>query len=342
MSNLKKLRVCLSKDFPVYEDRNPNYIYFLYDKLEVFVGQAPYHDHYVICEKIPSDPVVGILYFDLSDGYAKVYSDYIIKKVAKVENDEQLDILKDAGTMFFVNSEKRYLDLQRRIITLPYQNGTYELTVSLANNLKIDKNTVIAYNTETNQFEITGNINNADIIFGNGYYGAKGKTADITVSDHKISAEVKLSPAYDNMLKFVADGLYANATDRVTKKEFDSWKNRFQEYKISMEKYLKDLESQIGQSADIVNEETINKKIHEALVDVYPTIDAALASFNKMASQFEGIEERVKTYTNSSINTAKNELYEAIVEATTDPWEDFTNVATNVVKSTSLDSSTDS
>ena len=324
MADLKKLRVCLSKDFPLYEDRSPSYIYFLYDKLEVYVGQAPYHDQYVICEEMPHDPVVGILYFDLSDGYAKVYTDYTVREVAKVETDEQLDILKEAGTMFFVHSERRYLDLQRRIITLPYQNGTYELTVSLANNLKIDKDTVIAYNPETNQFEITGNINNADIIFGNGYYGSKGNTANVTVEEHKISAQVKLSPAYDNMLKFLSDGLYANASDRVTKKEFESWKKNFQEYKISMEKYLKDLESQIGQSASLVSEATIDKKIHEALVEVYPTIDAALASFDEMASQFEGIETRVKTYTDSTFNAAKTELYEA-----------------STAKATSLDGSTD-
>ena len=36
---MKTLRVCLSSDLPGLLDRNPDYLYFLYDKLFLYSGQ---------------------------------------------------------------------------------------------------------------------------------------------------------------------------------------------------------------------------------------------------------------------------------------------------------------
>lgn len=322
MADLKKLRVCLSKDLPLLTDRDPQYIYFLYDKLTVFLGQSLYSDPYAIVEEMPTDPINGMLYF-VFDGYVKVYIDYSIKEIAQIENDEQLELLKQTGTTFFVNAERRYLDLQRRIITLPYQNGSYELTVSAANNLILDKDTVIAFNTETNQFDIVGKRQDYDLVFTTKYRGKETNTASVTVSDNKVSADIKISSGYDNILKFVKDGLYANVSDRVTKKEFDNWKSEFQNYKSSMEEYLKELSDEMESSQSIVSPDAITAKIQEALEDVYPEIDEALAAFENISEQLSEIEKRSKDYTDSEFDSAYNKLYDMILEVTSDPWENF-------------------
>ena len=190
---MKTLRVCHSKDLPSIHDRDINYIYFLYDKLEVFLGQNYYSDPYAIVESYPFDNVIpGMLYFCLDDGYVKAQVNLVDTKIAKIESDEQLEILKQAGTTFFVNAERRYLDVRTRCISLPFRNGSYELTVNLAADLKINKNTVIAFNPETQQFEIVGDIQDFDIVFSRDYRGLKTDSVDTKVEDHKISSDVIL------------------------------------------------------------------------------------------------------------------------------------------------------
>ena len=160
---MKTLRVCHSRDLPSIHDRDINYIYFLYDKLEVFIGQNYYSDPYAIVESFPSLPVAEMLYFCIDDGKIRARVSLVETEIAEIESPEQLEILKQAGTTFFVNSDRRYLDVKSKLITLPYNNGTYELTLSLANDLKIDENTVIAFNPETQQFEIVGDIQDYDL-----------------------------------------------------------------------------------------------------------------------------------------------------------------------------------
>lgn len=329
MADLKKLRVCLSKDLPLITDRDPQIIYFLYDKLTVFLGQNLYSDPYVIVEQMPSEPINGMLYFVL-DGYVKVYIDYGVKEIAQIENNEQLELLKQAGTTFFVNAERRYLDLQRRIITLPYQNGSYELTVSAANNLILDKDTVIAFNTETNQFDIVGKRQDYDLVFTSKYRGEDTNTASVKVLDNRISADIKISPGYDNILRFVKDGLYASVSDRVPKKEFDNWKFEFQKYKSSMEGYLEELSKEIESTQSTISPETITIKIHEALENVYPEIDEAMLVFEDISLQLTEIEQRSKEYTDSEFDSAYNKLYDMILEVTDDPWENFGEETTNI------------
>lgn len=323
MANLKTLRVCLSEDLPLITERDPNYIYFLYDKLTIFRGQSLHEDPYIIVENIPDNPIRGMLYFVLNDGTVKVYTEYGVRDVALIESKDQIEILRQLGTMFFIYSDKRYLDLQRRIITLPYRNGTYELTVSAANNLKLDKDTVIAFNPETNQFDIVGKREDFDLVFTSRYRGKDTKTADTKVENHSIHTDIKISPAYDNILKFVNDGLYANVNDRVTKEEFNRWYSVYQEYKSNMEAYLRDLAERIENTHGDVSEETINKKIHDALTAVYPEIDEILSRYETIAEEFEEIEIRSKSYTDKEVQNAYNELYKMVIEVTDDPWENF-------------------
>ena len=69
---MKTLRVCLSSDLPGLLDRNPDYLYFLYDKLFLYSGQNMIDVNFVITEHIPDidDQVPGMIYILNTDGSA--------------------------------------------------------------------------------------------------------------------------------------------------------------------------------------------------------------------------------------------------------------------------------
>ena len=48
MANMKKLRVCLSRDIPALPDRSFNYLYLAYDKLDLYAGQNKLEENYAI------------------------------------------------------------------------------------------------------------------------------------------------------------------------------------------------------------------------------------------------------------------------------------------------------
>ena len=330
MAVLKTLKVCLSNELPLLSDRDPDIIYFLYDKLTIFIGQNMYYDPYAIVETVPENPVTGILYFTLDDGKVRVYVDYEMVEIAKIENKEQLEILKQSGSTFFINSKRRYLDLNRRIVTLPFQNGTYELTVSLANDLIIDKDTVIGFNPETNMFEIIGDKYDHDLLFIKDYYGENTSTIETKIDDgHRIISEAKISKGYNNIIKIVNDGLYADISDRVSKEEFDNLVVSYKEYKTYMEHYLNCLQSKIDDGIKIISPESISKRILEALENVYPEINDTLESFDKLYAQFEGIERRSKIYADEKYQDAYNELREVVLDISNNVWEDFGSETTS-------------
>lgn len=318
---MKTLKVCMSEHLPLEQDRDINTIYYLYDKLLVFNGNTLYNDPYVITERMPADPANGILYFTLNDGKVKSYIEYKVIEIATIENSEQLDILKKCGTSFFNNSNKRHLDLSRRIVTLPYLNGTYELTVSLANDLIINENTVIAFNPATNMFEMVGDDH--DVIFRHKYEGKDTDSVRTELTDAKINSEVKISEIYDNILKCAADGLYVSVDDRVEKSEFEYWRDLFTIYKERLDEYMKD----IGPRLDYVESTTgvtyINNKILEVLKGVYPEIDDALAKFKDYVDNIEYNENRIRKYIDDRYTAEHEDLYKIVYEMSFNPWLTF-------------------
>jgi hypothetical protein len=322
MSNIKTLRVCLSEELPSIENRDPNFIYFLYDKLTIYIGQNLYYDPYVVAESIPENPAYGIMYI-LLDGTVKAYIDNTITKIATIESEDQIEILKKTGTMFFVNSDRRYLDLNRRVITLPFNNGTYELTVGLANELKFDENTVIGYNKDTNTFEIIGERDDYNLVFTRDYRGSSSNSAEIEVSEHKVSGNVKVSKAYDNEIKVLHDGLYLNAAGKVTKQEFNSWVSNFDNYKSNIEKYMRDINQEINDGKDIVSEDTVSRKILSALEAKYPEIESDLAKYNELYDQMQDIETNVKKYADDKFAETEASITASLEAVTNDQWEDF-------------------
>lgn len=329
MDNIKTLRVCLSEELPTLENRDPNYFYFLYDKLTLFRGQSLFNDPFAIVESMPSYPAYGLLYMVINDGNVQVYDEYENKTIANIESQDQVELLKQSGTMFFVNSEKRYLDLKRKLITLPYQNGTYELTVSLANDIKIDENTVIGFNPETNQFEIIGDRQDYDLVFTSNYRGKESDSAVINVSENRVSAEVKISKAFDNMIKLTGSGLLADGAGKLKKEDFEIFQDQYHDYKLRIQGYLEELIKAVNDAQYIVSEESISKRILAALESEIPGIEASLAQLDEMASKFDGIEERSMNYTNQQVDFAKGEIINAILDATNNPWTEFDETSIN-------------
>lgn len=322
---MKTLRVCHSDALPSIHERDINYIYFLYDKLEVFLGQNYYSDPYAIVESFPSSPVAEMLYFCLDDGKIKARVSLQDTIIAEIESEEQLEILKQAGTTFFVNSDRRYLDVKSKLITLPYNNGTYELTLSLANDLKIDENTVIGFNPETQQFEIIGDIQDFDLVFSRKYKGKETNSVATHVEDHKISADVKLNPADDNIIKETPFGLYASVSDRVNSTVFEKWTEKFKDYKDDMEEFINEISDLIEEAEEIISTDTIGRKIMESLARVYPEIDEALANFDEYAQKIDEMDAGIKEYTDDKYNDTREELIDIINDATNDPWGDFSD-----------------
>lgn len=320
---MKTLRVCHSRDLPSIQDRQINFIYYLYDKLEVFLGQNYYSDPYAIVETYPSDPIPAMLYFCLDDGYVKASVNLEDTNIAKIESDEQLEILKQAGTKFFVNSDRRYLDVKRKLITLPFNNGTYELTVNLANDLKINENTVIGFNPETQEFEIIGDIQDYDLVFSRRYRGKDSDSITPIVDDHTISGEVKVSAMYDNIIKSTKDGLYASVNDRVSSEVFKDWIERFKTYKEDITEFIEEIADLVERAEEIISGDSITRKILNALQAVYPEIDNALENYENYAQEIDSIEQEIKTYSDTQFENSNRELSEMITNATNDPWEDF-------------------
>ena len=319
---MKTVKVLLSEKLPPMDSRDPEVIYFTYDKLDVYLGQNKYYDNYAVVENLPDEPVTGMLYFDLSDGYAKSYIEYQWKNVAKIENDEQIEILKQSGTTFFVNADRRYLDLQRRTITLPFNNGTYELTVGLAKELIFDENTIIKFNPESGQFEIYGKHDDYDMVFLNHYTGKDTKSVDISVENHKISGEVMVSQAYNNLIKLMPDGLYAGNDNFVPDYLFNNWVDTFKDYKESMHKYLKELDLRSQGVRNNITEETISNKIAEAIRKAQPEMDAIIKAYNDYKSNLEGVEKTAKKYTDDVFEQAVDDIYTAILSIQ-NQWDNF-------------------
>lgn len=318
---MKTLKVCLSRDLPPILENN--IIYFLYDKLEIFVGQNYFSDPFSIVESFPESFVNNMIYICLDDGKIKAMINNELIEIALVESPEQLEILKQSGSTFFVNSNKRYLDIKTKTISLPFQNGSYELTINLASDIKIDENTVIGFNPETNQFEIIGNIQDYNLVFGRKYKGVETNSINTIVENNKISSEVKISPNYDNIIKNNKDGLYASVNDRVTSTVFQSWTEKFKKYAENIDEYIVELNKLVEEAEEIISSGSLGAKILAALEEVYPEIDSALANYDEYANKIDNLEEEVMDYSETRLNEFEEEVKETIKEITENPWGDF-------------------
>lgn len=319
---MKTLRICLSDDLPIISERDPNYIYFLYDKLVIYDGQTQHYDQFCIVEHLPEyEEIIPSMWYICFDGVLRSKYDYEIHELATIEDQSQLELLYKAGTTFFYAAEKRHLNPNTGIIELPYLNGTFMLSVHLANNIVLDKDTVIAFNPITCEFEIAGTPSEYDdIIFNHDFVGVDTNTVSTKIEDNRIKSKVKLSSGYGNIIQETPGGLYASTADRVNYNAFDRYREDFDQYKEQLDFFVDDLKEEIERAQEIISEDAVTRRILVLLEAKYPGIEEALANYDEWARKFIGMEDRIKKYTDDSFDEAEAGLRTMIDEAMADIW----------------------
>lgn len=321
MADLKILRICLSRDIPPDIERLPNYIYFGYDNLILYSGTNLVEEDFCIVDTMPESPKSNFIYILKSDGSIHEYLDYSDVQIAEVEDPSQVELLQKVGSTYFVNSESKYIDKQKRTLVLPYNNGVFELVTNAQNEQVFDNDTVLKYNEEHEQFEIYGNLDEF-IDYSEVISGAETDTAKSVVSGSRLFANVKISSIFDNALKLADDGLYISNEGKVDTETFV----RFRDQVISFENYchsiLDNLETELEYVASIISEESVDEEIHNQLVTHYPTIDAALAAYGETAEKLEEIETELLNYISSTLVSGMSTIDNNIEQCS--KWDDVT------------------
>ena len=319
----KILRIIDSKYLPPFNDRDPKVVYFVYDKMAIYLGKNFYSDPFCIVESIPQDPVEGMLYITLN-GELKSYVNHKIIDIGEIESEDQLEYLKKAGTIYFMKAEYRYLDLQTRTLQLPFQNGTYQLTVSMTKDIIIDEDTVIRYNPETRQFEISSVIDDEESTEDpfSEYKGSVTSTVKTTVKNKQIQADVIVSPNENNLIQKLGNGLYANINDLVKSEDFENLVLAYNAYKTAIDGYIAELEKELENVEFNLDNNTIANKILEELKKYEPTIDDMFANYEYIYNQLGLLRESVVNYTDKKIEETKTEIIEYITNIV-NAWEEF-------------------
>lgn len=318
---MRVLRICNSADLPPYVERDDNYIYFTYDNMEIYIGQNRFYDHYCIVDRIPEHPAQHMLFITM-DGDVKVCMDNTIKDVASIEDPSQKQYLLEAGSVFFMKAEYRYLDLQTRTIQLPYQNGTYMLSTSMANDIMIDNDTVISYDETKGHFVIDGNLENSEELRRiSQYKSSETDTAKTTIKDGRILTDAKISNMYYNIIQIAPDGIYADTSGLATSDEVHLLANTYYNFKKEMLYYINEIREAL-EGIDTISEETLNAKILAALENYNPNVQDIIDNYEIMYQQLGILTQTIEDYADERYD----EIYQQILDYFTDmkiDWEPF-------------------
>ena len=325
MADLKTLRVCLSSELPTEVNRSYDYIYFTYDKLGLYLGQNEYYDNFVVAESMPETPVEGIIYLIYSDGSAHRYIDYSDIKIAEIEDASQIELLKQAGTVFAVNANRRYFDSQQRTLTLPFNNGIYELAVSARNDQMYTNDTIMKYNTDKERFEIYGPSSEEFIDFSKPFRGGKSSTVEINVDNHRLQGNVRISKMLDNILRSTSDGLYAITKNKVDKDTFNDFIKSTSEFKKYAQDVLNNLSGEIEAIEGLISEQAIDEKIMKVLTERFSDIEHGLAMYSEIYDSLTRIETEVMMYATTTIASNRQEILDKI------EWDDLDDSAESYV-----------
>lgn len=317
------LKIVNTHDFPLPFDRLPNYLYMVYDKMDMYLYQSRYSDPFSIVESIPEINVMveNMLYITL-DGYMKTkWGNNIVElgtveKVGEQIDPAQLAILRKVGTVYFMNAESRYLDVQTRMIHLPYQNGEYQLSLSLSKELLIDNDTLIKYNQETNQFEIMGNEFQPfkwlkDIYK---YISVTSKSIETYIEDgfNAIRSNLKISDTANNGITVLENGLFVNVGNFTDLSKYDKLVQAYYDYQVIIDHYIIELRNALNSLVVSITPEAVDEKIHEVLLAYEPTIDQMLDQYDDLAQRIEDLEVEVYRNLDIKIDAAKEEILDYI------------------------------
>lgn len=304
----KKLRVCLSSELPDILKRSSDYLYFTYDNLGLYSGQNRLTDNFAIADSMPSSPVNGMIYILNKDGSVHRYVDHTDTTIATIESTSQIDLLKKAGTMFYVNSANRYFDSQRRTLQLPFNNGTYEMVVSMKNNQIFDNNTILKYNVDHERFEIYGDQDEEFIDFSKPFRGSETNSMKTTVDGPRIRGDVKISNVKDNLLRAASDGLMVNGHSKVDIDVFNKWATDVAELRKYAESVMENVEAALKEVESIVTEESIRQEVMDILASKYSDIDAAIRNYADIVSKLDSLESKLLNYISSTFMSTENDI----------------------------------
>ena len=321
----RTLRVCNSEDLPDKFDRDKDYMYLEYDKMQLYIYQSKYSDPFCIVEKLPVNKaqMTDKMVYITTDGYIYCYMNYKAYQLGTVENfdPDQLDILKKCGTTYFMNAESRYIDPQKRTIQLPFQNGNYQLNLSLFEDIMINEDTVIRFNPETEQFYVAGKEYQFDNKLNNihAYSGVSTSTVKNKIDKHTFRSEVRISDKELNSIKSLKNGLYVSTADLVTLDDYDRMITAFARYKNIIDGYINELRDIVDEATDYVSPQAITEKINEALIAYEPTIQSMFDNYSSLVSRLSSVEDTVSNGFSTSLEAAKDEIKEFVNE-TNSAW----------------------
>ena len=300
------LTILRSQELPLPQNREKDHLYFVYDKMQLYLYQSLYADPFTIVEAIPDQLVLveNMLYIVLN-GYMYTYSHNSIIELGHLpinEFDEvdpdQLELLKTVGTVYFMNAESRYLDAQTRTIQLPFQNGSYQLSLSLAKDLMIDHETIISYNQDTEQFEIMGAEFQPDKWLKDiyKYRGNWNETIITSVEEgsNAIKSKVNVADISGNAIQVLGHGLYVNAKDFALAERYNDMVLSFVNYKNIIDRYVTECTEAIMTITASISNQTIKEKIMDVLEEYKPTIEEMFEKYDEYEEVLNEIEYEIE------------------------------------------------
>lgn len=323
----RTLKVCKSEELPDKPDRDKNYMYLVYDKMELHIYQSRYSDPFCIVEVLPANKaqMTDKMVYITTDGYIYCYMNYKAYQLGTVENfdSDQLEILRKCGTTYFLNAESRYIDKQKRTIQLPFQNGNYQLNLSIFEDVMIDENTVIRFNPETEQFYIAGKEYQFDNRLNNihAYSGRTSNTVKNKIDKHVFRSDVRISENENNSIQALKNGLYVSTFDLAKLDDYDRMILAFANYKSIIDIYISELREIVGEATESVSPAQIAAKITEALNAYEPTIQTMFDQYSGLSDRLATVEDTVTNGFSTAMEAAKDEIKNYINESNT-AWEE--------------------
>lgn len=318
-----KLRVCHSKDLPSITKRSSDFIYLTYDKLDLYAGQNNIDENYIVTDQLkdPKNEVPGMIYILSTDGSVYRNIDYSNVKLADLEDPSQLQYIQNLGNIFRVNANRRYIDSQTRTLTLPFNNGKYELNVSVKNNQVFDENTILKYNPKMERFEIYGAMDEEFIDFSKPFRGGETETLKIQSDGPRLNGQVKVSKQLGNILKVTKDGLFISPQDIVTADVFEAYYKKLNDFENRADLVMVTLEDDIHEMQDLISVEGINKAIINALSSKFEDIQTYLDNYAEIVQKMNDLQTSVMNYAISETERTRQQLQAALTQSA--GWEEL-------------------
>lgn len=321
---LRTLVVCKMSDLPDPPNREKNFIYLVYDMMQLYVYQSLYTDPFCIVPSLGEDKEVltdKMLYITLNGEMYSV-SNHIIYRLGFILDVTQLELLELCGTVYFMNAEGRYFDRQKRILQLPFQNGTYQLDLSLAKDIKIDEDTVIRFDPEKEQFYLGGKEYQFEDKLNNigRYSGINSTTVLNDVDAHTFRSQIRVSSKEHNSVQALKSGLFVSTYDLAKVDDYLAMIELFDLYKRKINGYIAELLESVAAMEGDMTMENIIEIANQILHDYKSDIDDMYDNYEELEERLLAVENSITAGFNATLEEAKDEI-KNYVDQVNSPWE---------------------